>query len=140
MPTVAVVDDEGTIYAVGEGSAILTAEIDGVETQVNITVAESPVEITLYQADAFGMDLKVDLRNTSSLKSIGHNIYVALYQDSRMIKLYTINDKLDPKETISFYFDLSELEQGEEYDVAAFAVQENAFPVQVATKTTLLEW
>ena len=63
--SVAMVDENGCINALSEGMAVLTAEVDGAEAYINVTVYEQPVNVIIYQSDTNGDRIKVDMLNGS---------------------------------------------------------------------------
>lgn len=95
--SVAIVDESGKICALSEGTAVLTAEVDGVSASVTVTVFEEPISVILYQSDANGDRIKVDVINSSLYSSYTGSVFVSLYDTSgRMLSISELPLALGP--------------------------------------------
>ena len=136
--SVASVDSSGTVNALSVGAAIVTAEIDGLTHNFYVTVSSEPLTVTLYQSDTQGMRLKADLANVSCEQSFAGAVYLALYEDSRMMDVRCVSSGLAPGETVTCYYPMNMLDPARTYTASAFILDSSWAPLQVETAVTIL--
>lgn len=132
------VDQSGTINALSAGTAVVTAEADGLTVDIRVTAGLAPLAVSLYQSDMGEMQLKMDLTNLSLEQNFAETIYLALYHGAKMEGLISIPSGLAPGETRTVYYPLTALSEGGTYSVSAFILDGDCVPYQIKTTQTLI--
>lgn len=135
---VASVEADGTVHALSAGSAVVTAEIDGLRQDVTVTVYEQPIQVTLYQSDAPGMRVKADVTNLSAGQSFSGNVFLALYEGVRMVGITRLTDGLAAGETATCYYPLENLNPDGAYSVSVFVLDDTGAPMLAETGAVIL--
>lgn len=137
-PSVAIVDDDGTITALKQGKTVIAATVDGLTAYTDISVSEAPLSVSLYQSDTNGMRLKIDLENASSQIDFSGYICVALYADSKMYDVLYVPLELAACGSQTEYFSLTNFPNAASYTASAFVLDEYFQPSQCKVSTELL--
>ena len=132
------VEADGTVHALSAGSSVVTAEIDGLRQDVTVTVYEQPIQVTLYQSDVSGMRVKADVTNVSAGQSFAGNVFLALYDGSRMVGISRITAGLAAGETVTCYYPLGNLNPGATYSASIFVLDGTGAPQRVKASMDLL--
>ena len=124
--TVAVVNDDGTITATGQGEATIKYTADDVELLLPVIVYDAPVEISLYQSDTDGMRFKIDAMNTSCQNSFVGTATVNVLKDNEILETDTIDLKLKLGQVYSGFVDFDYLTASNNcYDVETTVYDKN---------------
>ena len=133
--SVAIVDESGKICALSEGTAALTAEVDGVSASVTVTVFEEPISVILYQSDANGDRIKVDVINSSLNSSYTGSVFVSLYDTSgRMLSISELPLALGPGTYMTDYIPISNWDGYSELTAKAFTIDGQMLPVALGAE------
>lgn len=128
--SVAIVDENGNICALSEGSAVLTAVVDGVSESITVTVVEKPISVILYQSDTNGDRIKIDIINGSLYSSYTGSVFVSLYDTSgRMLSISELPLALGPGTCMTEYVPISNWDGYSELTAKAFTVDGQMTPV-----------
>ena len=137
--SVAIVDDSGNICALSEGTAVLTAEVDGVSDSVTVTVAEKPISVILYQSDTNGDRIKVDIINGSLYSSYTGSVFVSLYDtNGRMLSINELPLALGPGTYMTEYVPISNWDGHSELTAKAFTVDGQMIPVASGSEMDII--
>ena len=137
--SVAMVDENGCINALSEGMAVLTAEVDGAEAYINVTVYEQPVNVIIYQSDTNGDRIKVDMLNGSLYTNFTGSVFVALYDGAgRMITVTELPAALGAGTHVTSYVPVDGLGSYDGLQAKAFAVNGQMAPVSVSVSMPLI--
>lgn len=137
--SVAIVDDSGNICALSEGTAVLTAEVDGVSDSITVTVAEKPISVILYQSDTNGDRIKVDIINGSLYSSYTGSVFVSLYDtNGRMLSINELPLALGPGTYMTEYVPISNWDGHSELTAKAFTVDGQMIPVASGSEMDII--
>lgn len=137
--SVAIVDDSGNICALSEGTAVLTAEVDGVSDSVTVTVAEKPISVILYQSDTNGDRIKVDIINGSLYSSYTGSVFVSLYDtNGRMLSISEQPLALGPGTYMTDYIPISNWDGYSELTAKAFTIDGQMLPVALGAEMNII--
>ena len=137
--SVAMVDENGCITALSEGMAVLTAEVDGAEAYINVTVYEQPVNVIIYQSDTNGDRIKVDILNGSLYTNFTGSVFVALYDGAgRMVTVAELPAALGAGTHMTSYVPVDGLDSYDGLQAKAFAVNGQMAPVSVSVSMPLI--
>jgi uncharacterized protein YjdB len=137
--SVAIVDESGKICALSEGTAALTAEVDGVSASVTVTVFEEPISVILYQSDANGDRIKVDVINSSLYSSYTGSVFVSLYDTSgRMLSISELPLALGPGTYMTDYIPISNWDGYSELTAKAFTIDGQMLPVALGAEMNII--
>ena len=137
--SVTMVDENGCITALSEGMAVLTAEADGAEAYINVTVYEQPVNVIIYQSDTNGDRIKVDILNGSLYTNFTGSVFVALYDGAgRMVTVTELPAALGAGTHMTSYVPVDGLDSYDGLQAKAFAVNGQMAPVSVSVSMPLI--
>ena len=125
--SVAAVDrSTGLITAVKAGSAKITASADNLNSTVSVTVYQTPLSLSLVQK---GEQCKVTYTNTSCKEYFWGYLYLALYEDGKMITgtSYPITLESNASQTQTLPL---EMKTGKAYTAVAYVLDQGYSPVQ----------
>ena len=127
---VATVSENGVIFARTAGEAIISASVDGLSTEIHVTVYEKQLEVALYQLDLGGNAVQVVFSNHSCTDCVLDEGYLAVYACGRLIETKKLSINLSKGSILVENIMLSEFVPDTTYSAVFYPIGERIASMQ----------
>ena len=124
------VSPDGELTARAPGSAIVTATIDGISSEVFVTVYENQLDVEMYQLDMGRNALRLVISNRSCVDDVQESAYVASYESGRQIAIESISIDLPANGSLTTEIELPDFTENTTYSTVFYPLGERAAIMQ----------
>ena len=124
------VSADGELTARAPGSAIVTATIDGISSEVFVTVYENQLDVEMYQLDMGRNALRLVISNRSCVDDVQESAYVASYESGRQIAIESVSIDLPANGSLTTEIELPDFAANTTYSTVFYPLGERAAIMQ----------
>ena len=116
------VTEDGGLTARAPGQATVTAQIDGLQAEVLVTVYAAALEAKMYQLDLGGNAVSLEIYNHSAADRIEDMAYIAIYESGQQIGLSTLSIHLPANSSVREKIELPEFVPEKTYSLVFYPI------------------
>ena len=116
------VTEDGGLTARAPGQATVTAQIDGLQVEVLVTVYAAALEAKMYQLDLGENAVSLEIYNHSAADRIEDMAYIAIYESGQQIGLSTLSIHLPANSSVREKIELPEFVPEKTYSLVFYPI------------------
>ncbi|MGM9599566.1 MAG: leucine-rich repeat protein, partial [Faecousia sp.] len=124
------VSTDGELTARAPGRAIVTATIDGISSEVFVTVYENQLDVEMYQLDLGKNALRLVISNRSCVDDVQESAYVAGYESGKQIAIESVSIDLPANGSLTTEIELPDFTENTTYSTVFYPLGERAAIMQ----------
>ena len=124
------VSPDGELTARAPGRAIVTATIDGISSEVFVTVYENQLDVEMYQLDMGRNALRLVISNRSCVDDVQESAYVAGYESGKQIAIESVSIDLPANGSLTTEIELPDFAANTTYSTVFYPLGERAAIMQ----------